>query len=150
MKRKISLILAIAVVMIIATSLFPVNCFAIADGSCTCGNPDALTDGKHICDNIGNVPDDSKYRVYRVENNRYDDDYAYRTDSTKKGKGIDKLKKDFERDFEEYPVAIIICIVLAILLAVFAIVGIRKGNVAMIYCAIGCATLGIIIVWLLM
>lgn len=43
MKRRISIGLAIAVVMIIATSLFSVNCFAIDSDSCTCGKSETTT-----------------------------------------------------------------------------------------------------------
>lgn len=43
MKRRISLILAIAVVVIITVSLFSVNCFAIDSDSCTCGKSETTT-----------------------------------------------------------------------------------------------------------
>jgi hypothetical protein len=43
MKKIISLILAIAVVVIITVSLFSVNCFAIDSDSCTCGKSETTT-----------------------------------------------------------------------------------------------------------
>lgn len=61
MKRRISIVLAIAVVMIIATSLFSVNCFAVDED---------LTTAKNNADEMAAIyprSDDSNYRVYYDE-----------------------------------------------------------------------------------